>query len=301
MRCEEVREIVVDKLSGALTAAEESRLQEHLAQCAACRDEWAELGSIWADMEHIRVPQMEHIDIRMNVLAAAAAPGWNLFRWRLDMREIVKAAAIIVIVAGLAAGASLFLGKRTEPRPVLDASAHIRGSRTATITLVEYGDYECPPCFRNEGIIRRLLEKYPNTLKFEFRHFPLMGPHPHALAAAKAADAAGQQGKFWEMHDVLMTSREQWSRVSDVEPFFIDQAKLLGLDVNLFRESFRAPETEQRILKQRALAEASGIGATPTFLINDRKIEPTPENFEGFDSLIVEELQRLKKSRADGH
>jgi protein-disulfide isomerase len=244
---------------------------------------------------------MEHIDIRMNVLAAAAAPGWNLFRWRLDMREIVKAAAIIVIVAGLAAGASLFLGKRTEPRPVLDASAHIRGSRTATITLVEYGDYECPPCFRNEGIIRRLLEKYPNTLKFEFRHFPLMGPHPHALAAAKAADAAGQQGKFWEMHDVLMTSREQWSRVSDVEPFFIDQAKLLGLDVNLFRESFRAPETEQRILKQRALAEASGIGATPTFLINDRKIEPTPENFEGFDSLIVEELQRLKKSRADGH
>jgi predicted DsbA family dithiol-disulfide isomerase len=89
--------------------------------------------------------------------------------------------------------------------------------------------------------------------------------------------------------------------VSDVEPFFIDRAKQLGLDVNLFRESFRAPETEQRILKQRALAEASGIGATPTFLIDDRKIEPTPENFEGFDSLIVEELQRLKKSRTDGH
>jgi protein-disulfide isomerase len=245
-------------------------------------------------MEHIRVPQMERLDIRTRVLAAAAAPGWNLFKWRLEMKEVVKAAAIIVIVAGLAAGASLFLGRRPETRPVLDATAHMRGSRTATITLVEYGDYECPPCFRYEGIIRRLLEKHPNTLKFEFRHFPLTGLHPHALAAAKAADAAGQQGKFWEMHDVLMTSREQWSRVTDVEPFFIEQAKKLGLDVNRFRASFSAPETEERILKQRAQAEASGIGATPTFLIYDTKIEPVPENFEGFDNLINEGLQGFK-------
>jgi protein-disulfide isomerase len=294
MRCEEVREIVVDKLSGALTAAEESQLQEHLAQCAACRDEWAELGSIWADMEHVRVPQMERFDIRMRVLAAAAAPGWNLFKWRLDMREIVKAAAIIVIVAGLAAGASLYLGIHTETRPAPNTLAHVRGSESASITLVEYGDYECPTCINYQRIVRRLLEKYPDTLKFEFRHFPLIGLHPHALPAAKAADAAGQQGKFWEMHDVLMSTREQWSRMSDVEPFFINQAKQLGLDVNLFRESFHAPETEQRILKQRALAEASGVEATPTFLINDRKIEAVPVNFDEFDNLIVTEFQRLK-------
>jgi protein-disulfide isomerase len=294
MRCEEVREIVIDKLSGTLTAADESGFQEHLEQCSVCRDEYAHLGNIWADMEHIRVPQMERRDIRANVLAAAAAPGWNLFRWRLDMREVVKAAAVIVIVAGIAAGASLFLGSRTETRPVLNAKAHIRGSETAPNTLVEYGDYECPPCYRYEEIVRRLLEKHPNTLKFEFRHFPLTGLHPHALPAAKAADAAGQQGKFWEMHDVLMNTREQWSRMSDAEPFFIDQAKLLGLDVNLFRESFRAPETEQRILKQRALAEASGIEATPTFLINDRKIQPVPASFDDFDGLIAGDLQRLK-------
>jgi protein-disulfide isomerase len=210
------------------------------------------------------------------------------------MREVVKAAAVIVIVAGIAAGASLFLGSRTETRPVLNAKAHIRGSETAPNTLVEYGDYECPPCYRYEEIVRRLLEKHPNTLKFEFRHFPLTGLHPHALPAAKAADAAGQQAKFWEMHDVLMTTREQWSRMSDAEPFFLDQAKLLGLDVNLFRESFRAPETEQRILKQRALAEASGIEATPTFLINDRKIQPLPASFDEFDGLIVGDLQRFK-------
>jgi protein-disulfide isomerase len=294
MRCEEIREIIFDKVSGALTAAGDSRLTEHLEQCAACRDECAALGSTWADMGHIRVPQMERLDIRTRVLTAAAAPGWNLFKWRLDMRDVVKAAAIIVLVAGLAAGASLILGRRSETRPVLNATAHTRGSETATITLVEYGDYECPPCLRYEEIVRRLLEKHPKTLKFEFRHFPLMGVHPHALAAAKAADAAGQQGKFWEMHDALMTTREQWSRMPDAESFFSEQAKLLGLDVTLFRASFRATGTEQRILKQRASAEASGIEATPTFLIYDTKIEPVPENFEGFESLINGGLQGFK-------
>ena len=218
------------------------------------------------------------------------------------MREIVKAAAIVVILAGLATGASLIVGRHTGTTPVaVNGLAHVRGADTAPITLVEYGDYECPPCFPYEQIVRRLLEKYPDSLKFEYRHFPLTGPHPHALAAAVAADAAGQQGKFWEMHDALMVSREQWSRTKDAETFFLEKAEQLGLDMKLFRESIHATESEQRILKQRAAAEASGIHATPSFLLNDTKIEPGPPGFEDLDKRIGEELQRLKKARAEGH
>ena len=303
MRCEEIREIIAEQLSGSLTEVGESRLQEHLSQCPGCSEDWADVKNIWSEMEQFSVPLMAHESVRMRVLSAVTPPGFQFFKWRLDMKEIVKAAAIVVILAGLATGATLFVGRRHSDTPPVTANniAPVRGSATAPVTLVEYGDYECPPCFPYEQIVRRLLEKYPGTLKFEFRHFPLTGPHPHALAAAKAADAAGQQGKFWEMHDALMASRKQWSDTQDAEPFFLEKAEQLGLDMKLFRESFHAAELEQRILKQRAAAEATGINATPSFLINDKKIEPGPPSFEDIDNRIAEELRQLKKAKAEGH
>ena len=293
MRCEEVRKLIADNLTGTLAPSVETQLQEHLATCPACHDEVADLKRIWVDLERSPAPRMEASIMRAAVIEAAAAPGLSFYRWRWDMRLVLKAAAIIVVLAGLATGASLLLSRRTETEraDIKGAAAHIRGLAAAPVTLVEYGDYECPPCGSFEAIVRPLLEKYPQSLKFEFRHLPLTRMHPNALLAARVAEAAGQQDKFWMMHDRLMVSQRNWAKNPDAEAMFIELAKGLGLDMNRFLEALRSPETEKRILDEAAAAQASGIQGTPTLFINGRKIEQVQNNFEWFDHLIADELK----------
>jgi len=135
-----------------------------------------------------------------------------------------------------------------------------------------------------------LLEKYPDSLKYEYRHFPLIKIHPTALRAAAAAEAAGEQDKFWAMHDLLLNSQEKWRRIPDVEPVFMEFADSIGLNIDDFRSSLQSGIAEQRILKQVAQAREFGIESVPTFVINGRKVEQTPGSFEEFESLIIQEL-----------
>ena len=215
------------------------------------------------------------------------------------MRRVLKATAIILILAGLAAGASLWLSERPEKDSAgVLSTGHVRGDAMAPATLVEYGDYECPPCGTFEPIIRQLLDQYPGSLKLEFRHFPLTRIHPNALLAAKAAEAAGEQGQFWMMHDRLMSSRSQWTKNPEAEALFVDIARQLGLNIELFSQSLRSPEAGSRILKGAAQAEASGITTAPTFYLNGKKIEQAPISFEEFDRIILDELKRLKIRRS---
>ena len=151
-----------------------------------------------------------------------------------------------------------------------------------------------------EPIIQQLLQKYPESVNFEFRHFPLTKVHRNALAAAMAAEAAGQQGKFWVMHDLLLASQKNWSRNPDIELVFMDMARELGLDAGVFRESLRSTETEQRILKQAKEAQDFGIEGAPAFFINGRRVEQAPDNLQGFDDLVIEELEFLKLRRSEG-
>jgi protein-disulfide isomerase len=215
-----------------------------------------------------------------------------------------QAAAVIVVVAGLAAGASMYLKQdRSSPRqpatsviPAKAINAHVRGFPGAPIALVEYGDYECPPCnsYQYQSSIDRLLMKYPETIRYEFRHFPLTKIHPNALTAAMAAEAAGAQGKFWEMHSLLRTNYKKWARNPDARLMFIEMASQLGLDAKLFKQSFESPEIERAILQQEELGRDAGIEATPTFLINGRKLDQPPTTFEGFDALVMDMLKALK-------
>jgi len=165
---------------------------------------------------------------------------------------------------------------------------------------VEYGDYECPPCYSNQyqSTIDRLLIKYPETIRYEFRHFPLTKIHPNALTAAVAAEAAGAQGKFWEMHSMLRTDYQKWARNPDARLMFIEMASQLGLDAKRFKQSLESSEIEQAILQQQALARDAGIEATPTFVINGRKLDQTPTTFEGFDGVVTDMLKALKLERS---
>jgi Na+/H+ antiporter NhaA len=150
--------------------------------------------------------------------------------------------------------------------PVDPARDHVRGSPDARSTLVQYGDYECPYCRSAALVIPRLLERLGHDLRFVSRHFPLPDVHPNAALAAEAAEAAGSQGKFWEMHD-LMYERQDRLQLGDL----LRYAAELGLDVGRFEADLSSARFADRVASDVAGAEAAGVAGTPTFFINDRR------------------------------
>jgi Na+/H+ antiporter NhaA len=147
--------------------------------------------------------------------------------------------------------------------PVDPERDHIRGDDDAPVTLVEYGDFECPNCGQAEPVVRELLNDFGHDLRYVFRHLPLSDVHPHAQLAAEAAEAADDQGAFWEMHDLL------FDRQDALEPMhLIGYAQELGLDVQRFTEQLRRHEHAGRIASDVDDADLSGVSGTPTFFVN---------------------------------
>jgi protein-disulfide isomerase len=145
---------------------------------------------------------------------------------------------------------------------------HIRGSDDALVTLVEYGDYECPYCGQAEIAIRELLQSFSDDLRYVWRHLPLNDVHQHAELAAEAAEAAALQGAFWEMHDKLLAHQDE------LEPYHLDEyATELGIDVERFWAAVRGRESAARIAEDVATADASGVTGTPSFFINGKRHE----------------------------
>ena len=143
---------------------------------------------------------------------------------------------------------------------------HVRGSDEALVTLVEYGDYECPYCGQAEVVIRELLASFSNDLRYVWRHLPLNDVHARAELAAEAAEAAADQGAFWEMHDKMLSHQD------DLEPRdLVRYARELGLDADRFWQSMRDRESSERIEADVATADASGVTGTPAFFINGRR------------------------------
>jgi protein-disulfide isomerase len=140
---------------------------------------------------------------------------------------------------------------------------HIRGPQDAPATLVEYGDFECPFCGRAAGVVRALLARFRDALRLVWRHMPLSEPHPHAQLAAEAAEAAGAQGAFWEMHDLLITHQYALA-----ETDLVQYADRLGLDVARFQEELRLHVHAPRVAQDVESAYASGVPGTPTFFVN---------------------------------
>ncbi|HEX8977454.1 MAG TPA: Na+/H+ antiporter NhaA [Solirubrobacteraceae bacterium] len=149
--------------------------------------------------------------------------------------------------------------------PVDGERDHIRGPEDATVTLVEYGDLECPYCGQAEAVIRELLADF-GELRYVWRHLPLNDVHPHAQVAAEAAEAAGAQGRFWEMHDLLLHQQDDLGIKS-----LIRAAESLGLDVDAFREYLRKRKGAPHIAEDVESADLSGVSGTPSFFINGQR------------------------------
>jgi len=165
-----------------------------------------------------------------------------------------------------------------ELKQPVSARDHAEGPAEAPVTLVEYGDYQCPYCRLAYPVVKKLQKKLGSKLRFVFRNFPLTQAHPYAMIAAEAAEAAALQGKFWDMHDLLF--EQQTFLEPDIIPLW---AKKIGLDVEAFGQAILEGEIAKRIKEDRKSGIRSGVNGTPTFFINGMRHDGPPD----YDSLLA--------------
>jgi len=163
-------------------------------------------------------------------------------------------------------------------RPPINERDHVAGAADAPITLVEFGDYECPFCGRAEGVIRALRQQLGGRMRFVFRNFPIVPIHSHAVLAAEAAEAAGAQGQFWPMHDLLFDNQDALEA-----PNLVEYANRVGLDVEAFVDDLRDHRYLEKVRDDVHSGAESGVEGTPTFFINGQRHEGGYD----FDSLFA--------------
>ena len=207
-------------------------------------------------------------------------------------------AAVAVLTVG--AGAMLYRVKerairgggvaRPSTSEIGGEPLHVRGQPRAPVTLEEFGDFQCPSCATTAEVIGKLEQDYGPRLRVVWRNFPL-AMHAHALEAALAAEAAGLQGRFWEMHDVLYKNQAVWSKASDVRTLFNMYARSLSLDVERFAKDSASDEVKARVLSDGEQGVSRGVKNTPTLFINDREVRTafSPERLhEAIDAALAE-------------
>jgi protein-disulfide isomerase len=168
----------------------------------------------------------------------------------------------------------------------VDQTDHVRGAAGAKVTVVEFGDFQCPACAAYESLVRQVTKDNSGIVQVVFRHFPLTQIHQNALLAAKASEAAALQGKFWEMHDMLYDNQKAWSEGTDARSMIIGYAATLGLNIKQFSQDIDSPAVEAKILAEYKEGVKLGVQGTPTFFINGKKLSDNPKSVEAFNALI---------------
>jgi protein-disulfide isomerase len=213
---------------------------------------------------------------------------------------MLKPLSVIILAVAVAAGAAVYLSRQPDqPSETAAASrhadiqggGHIRGPEKAALTLVEFGDYQCPSCGAYHPLVKEILNRYPQQLRLEFHHFPLVTIHQNSMLASKAAEAAGEQGRYWEMHDALFEHQREWADSPNAEPIFIALASRFGLDVNRFMQALRSPQVQDRILKDVTSGQDAKVEAVPTFFINGERIS-VKLSMEDFVQVIEAHLHK---------
>ena len=164
----------------------------------------------------------------------------------------------------------------TQPRMATQPGApspFTRGSQTARVTVEEFSDFQCPACSVLEPGLRRVMKDYEDRVHFIFRNYPLQ-MHKYAFLASRAAEAAGLQGKFWEMHDMLYDNQKEWSDSMEPRVQFDSYATRLGLDVQRFKQDMERQDVAERVKADLLRGNSLGVKGTPTVYLNGRELVP---------------------------
>lgn len=197
----------------------------------------------------------------------------------------------IIMIVAIVGFIGLLFFLRQDSIPEGTPSNHILGAGTSGVTLIEYGDFQCPACGQYWPILQAVKEIYGDEISFQHRHFPLIGNFQNNMAAHRSAEAAGQQDQFYEMHDLLYERQASWSNSNNAREVFEGYAEELGLDMERFREDYTASETLATINADRNIASEKDVTATPSFFINEERIE-NPRTVEEFVEIIDEYIER---------
>ncbi len=215
------------------------------------------------------------------------------------MAFVVLAVAVVIVAGVMSGGFSAVTNSSSTPAgfvattvPAIASSDWTRGNANAKVTVIEYADYECPACAEWAPIMSQLVQNFSSTVIFAFRNFPLYSVHPDAQISAQAVEAAGLQGKYWEMHDLLYQKQNEWVAASPdavVGQYFDGYASLLGLDMNKFNQDIGSSAVTAKIAADVASGNAASIDHTPTFFVNQKQI-PNPNGFDDFKAVLDQAL-----------
>ena len=221
----------------------------------------------------------------------------------MDKRFLMILAAVVVVFGGLIALNKSNQATTTDAKP----TNHVAGKLDSKVTFVEYGDFQCNACKSYSEVFGEAKKKYEGTVKFQFRHMPLSQIHPNAFAGARAAEAAGKQNKFWEMHDLLYsqqdpTAQSGWvASQSVLTDYFVNFAKQIGLDVEKFKKDYASSEVNNSINADIKEFEKTGQQkATPAFFINGKSVsldklldKDNSPSIDAFSKVIDDELAKV--------
>ena len=185
--------------------------------------------------------------------------------------------AIIVVVILVLVGIFTLTGNKSSNGSKSSSGGtptnHVEGEGKSGVTLVEYGDFECPYCEQYYPIVQQVQTEFNDQITVQFRNFPLTSIHQNAFAAARAAEAAGLQNKFWQMHDLLYQNQNQWVQASAPTKYFNQYAQQIGLNAAQFQKDYSSTKVNDLINADMAAGNKLGVNATPTFYLDGKKID----------------------------
>ena len=221
----------------------------------------------------------------------------------MDKRFLGILAALVIIFAAIFAfsnhSSNNSSGGSTSGQP----TNHVLGKGTSGVELVEYGDYECPVCAEYYQTVKQVTAQFSDQIYFQFRNLPLTQIHPNAFAGARAAEAAGLQNKYWQMHDTLYENQSQWAAASKPQTYFDGYAKDLGLNISQFDKDYSSSKVNDAITADlTAFSKTGQPMATPTFFLDGKYVDYSQitdanhqPNLAKFVSLIQAEIKSKAK------
>ncbi|WP_171032954.1 DsbA family protein [Fodinibius saliphilus] len=164
-------------------------------------------------------------------------------------------------------------------------------SDNVKITITEFSDYQCPACGQYHPIVKKIKKEFGDQVELKLKHYPL-NMHQFAALAARAVESAGNQGMFYEMHNMLYNNQRYWSNSVNPAPIFEGYAKKIGLDMEKFRNDLNAAETQKAVMQEKEEGKRRGVNSTPTFFIEGEKLDPLPRSYEQFKEVVEKYLAK---------